>query len=301
MGEYSSQQQGTGQAQRDISTSFSSLVDIDLFGTSNSGKLRRSNEDHFVVVRCERVLETTFSNMLDNQPGNRVEETAYGMIVADGVGGEAAGEVASHEAIYGLLSLALQTPDWQFKWGPKEKNTVKWRMQDRFRRVNAALFQQAASHAALRGMCSTMTAALSHGTDLIIGHVGDSRAYLMRHGKLKRLTRDHTLAERLFDNRDTGENDRLIVELRNVLMQALGASDTECQPEVHDYVLEDGDQLLLCTDGLTDMVEDELIEAVLNRGANASVACRNLVDLALSHGGRDNVTAIVARYSIPET
>ena len=146
-----------------------------------------------------------------------------------------------------------------------------------------------------------MTAALSHGTDLIIGHIGDSRAYLMRGGKLKRLTRDHTLAERLIEEGVTGEDDRLIVELRNVLMQALGASDTDCQPEIHDYVLQDGDQLLLCTDGLTDMVEDELIEAILNRQAPAVVACGHLIDLALNHGGQDNVTAIVARYFIPET
>ena len=289
------------KVERDIPPPFSSLIDVDVFGTSNSGNLRRNNQDHFLVVRCERILETTFSNMLGNQPGRRFEETAYGMIVADGVGEEGAGEVASHEAIYGLLSLALHTPDWQFRWGPRERNTAMWRMQDRFRRLNTALFQQAASHAALRGMCTTLTAALSHGTDLIVGHIGDSRAYLMRGGKLKRLTRDHTLAERLVEDGVTGEDDRLIVELRNVLMQALGSSETDFQPEIHDYVLEDGDQLLLCTDGLTDMVEDELIEAVLNREAAASVACRNLVDLALNHGGRDNVTAIVARYSIPES
>ena len=289
------------KVERDIPSPFSSLIDVDVFGTSNSGNLRRNNQDHFLVVRCERILETTFSNMLGNRPGRRFEETAYGMIVADGVGEEGAGEVASHEAIYGLLSLALHTPDWQFRWGPRERNAAMWRMQDRFRRLNTALFQQAASHAALRGMCTTLTAALSHGTDLIIGHIGDSRAYLMRGGKLKRLTRDHTLAERLVEDGVTGEDDRLIVELRNVLMQALGSSETDFQPEIHDYLLEDGDQLLLCTDGLTDMVEDELIEAVLNREAAASVACRNLVDLALNHGGHDNVTAIVARYSIPET
>jgi len=113
-------------------------------------------------------------------------------------------------------------------------------------------------------------------------------------------TRDHTLAEPLFENGATEPNDRLIVELRNVLMQALGASESDCQPEVHDYVLENGDQLLLCTDGLTDMVEDDLIEAVLNKETPAVVVCRNLVDLALSNGGRDNVTAIVARYFIPD-
>ena len=144
-----------------------------------------------------------------------------------------------------------------------------------------------------------MTAALSHGKDLIIGHIGDSRAYLLRDGKLKRLTRDHTLAESLPDKTPSSENDQLLEELSTVLMQALGANEGDCKPDILDLVLEDGDQLLLCTDGLTDMVDDETIEAILNRDTTAAAAGRSLVDLALSNGGHDNVTAIVAHYRIP--
>lgn len=186
------------EGKRALPEPFSSKIDVDVFGMSHQGHVRRKNEDHFLVVRGGRNLETVFSNLVENRPGDRFEETAYGMIVADGVGGEAAGEVASREAIFNLLNLALRTPDWQFRWGPKEKNTVMWRIQDRFHRINAALLEQATAHAALRGMCTTMTAALSHGNDLIIGHIGDSRAYLLRDRKLKRLTRDHTLAASLF-------------------------------------------------------------------------------------------------------
>jgi len=278
---------------------FSSLVSVDVFGMSDKGHMRTRNEDHFIVVRCGRAVETVLSNIGTNQPGDLFEETGFGMVVADGVGGEAAGEVASRNAIYTLLSLSLHTPDWQFRWGPKERNTVMWRMKDRFRRVNAALMREAAVHASLNGMCTTMTAALSHGDDLIIGHVGDSRAYLLHDKKLVRLTRDHTLGARLVEDGTHNPNDRLVRELRNVLMQALGSRETECLPDVHDYVLEDGDQVLLCTDGLTDMVDDKLIEGVLNESSSAKTACKNLIDLALSNGGRDNVTAIVARYSIP--
>ncbi len=279
---------------------FSGKIDVDVFAMSHQGHVRRKNEDHFLVARGGRSLETVFSNLVESRPGDRFEETAYGMIVADGVGGEAAGEVASREAIFNLLSLALHTPDWQFRWGPKEKNTVMWRMQDRFRHINAALLEQATAHAALRGMCTTMTAALSHGKDLVIGHIGDSRAYLLRDGKLKRLTRDHTVAETLFPETIGPQSDRLLAELSNVLTQVLGASQSDCRPDVHDYVLENGDQLLLCTDGLHDMVDDELIEAILNKEEAAVAACRSLVDLALNNGGDDNVTAIVARYWIPQ-
>jgi protein phosphatase len=142
-------------------------------------------------------------------------------------------------------------------------------------------------------------AAVSHGDDLIIGHVGDSRAYLLHDGKLVRLTRDHTLGERLVEDGTHKPNDRLVRELRNVLMQALGSRETECIPDVHDYLIENNDQVMLCTDGLSDMVEDSLIEAVLNEASSAKTACQSLVDLALSNGGRDNITVIVARYSIP--
>jgi protein phosphatase len=286
-------------ADRELPQPFSSIVDVDVFGLTDRGHVRSKNEDHFLVVRGGRNLETVFSNVPENQPGARFEETAYGFVVADGVGGAAAGEVASREAIFGLLNLALRTPDWQFRWGHKERNTVMWRMKDRFRRVNAALIQQATAHAALNGMCTTMTAALSHGKDLVVGHIGDSRAYLLHHGILQRLTRDHTLAERLLADGLNQENDPLVVELRNTLMQALGSDDTECKPDVHEFELANGDQLLLCTDGLTDMVDDAVIESVLNEEESAQSVCRNLVDLALSNGGRDNITVIVARYSIP--
>lgn len=278
---------------------FSSLVAVDVFAMSDKGHVRTQNEDHFLVIRGGRAIETVMSNLGDSKPGDLFEESAFGMVVADGVGGEAAGEIASKQAIYTLLSLALHTPDWNFRWGPKERNTVMWRMKDRFRRVNAALLRDAAAHTTLSGMCTTMTAVISHGDDLIVGHIGDSRAYLLHRGKLVRLTRDHTLGERLVEDGTHKPNDRLVRELRNVLMQALGSKETECVPDVHDYLLENEDQVLLCTDGLTDMVEDPLIEAVLNEAPSSRAACQNLINLALSNGGRDNITVIVARYSIP--
>ena len=278
---------------------FSSLIAIDFYGMSDKGHVRTRNEDHFLVIRGGRAVETVMSNLGESQPGDLFEESAFGMVVADGVGGEAAGEIASRQAIYTLLSLALHTPDWNFRWGPRERNTVMWRMKDRFRRVNAALLRESANHASLSGMCTTMTCAVSYGDDLIVGHVGDSRAYLLHEDRLIRLTRDHTLGAQLVEDGTHTPNDRLVRELRNVLMQALGSRETECVPDVHDFLLEDGDQVLLCTDGLSDMVDDVLIESVLKDAPSAKAACQSLVDLALSNGGRDNITAIVARYSIP--
>ena len=273
-------------------------VTVDVCGMTDKGLVRAKNEDHFLVVRAARSLETIFTNLPEVKDAPAFEESGYGLVVADGVGGAPAGEVASRKAIYMLLNLALHTSDWQFRWGPKERNTVLWRMKDRFRNVNAALLADAAAHASLNGMCTTMTAAVTYGNDAIIGHIGDSRAYLMHQGTLIRLTRDHTLGGRLVEEGTHDPNDPLVLEFRGLLLQSLGSREGECHPDVHNYLLQDGDQLLLCTDGLTDMVEEAEIEAALNNATSANSACRRLIDLSLGSGGQDNVTVIVARYSI---
>jgi serine/threonine protein phosphatase PrpC len=279
---------------------YSSRINVDVFGMTDTGIVRSTNEDHFLIVRAGRALETVLTNLSEDEtmPGELYEETAYGMIVADGVGGQPGGGVASRLAIYKLLSFALHTADWQFRWGPRQKNTVMWRMKDRFRRVNAALLRAAASNASLSGMC-TMTAALTHGTDLIVGHIGDSRAYLLHGGKLIKLTHDHTVGARAGQEGTNTESDPYTMEFRGLLLQALGWRESECHPEIHDFRIQNEDQLVLCTDGLTDMLDEVDIESVLNTSTSAKSACQSLIDVALRKGGRDNVTVIVARYSVP--
>ena len=278
---------------------FSSRVNVDLYGITDKGYVRAKNEDHFLIVRCGRAVETVLTSLTEEEtlPGELYEETGYGMVVADGVGGVVGGEVASRQAIYTLLGLALHTPDWQFRWGAKEKSAVMWRMRDRFLRVNSALLRDATIHASRGGMWTTMTAAISNGTDLVVGHIGDSRAYLLHDGKLTRLTHDNRADGIVAE--DGIDADPLMRELSGVLMDALGSPEGECNPQVDTYLLSNGDQLLLCTDGLTDMVDDSEIELVLNSATNAKSACRSLIELSLNNGGRDNVTVIVARYSVP--
>ena len=284
----------------DLPEPFSSLVSVDLAGVSDKGLVRHNNQDHFIIVRGGRALETVSSNLSDISPGDIFDETVYGMVVADGLGGYAAGEVASQRAIYYLLSMVLHTPDWILRRGHSKGSDLMERMADRFRCVNAALLREAAAHASLNGMSTTMTAAISLGDDLIVTHVGDSRAYLQRRGNLQRLTRDHSLAERLMREGVKAPSDRLSRELRGILMQAIGAKDTECRPEVNHFVLADGDCLMLCSDGLTDQVDEHVIEDVLKQNQPAKESCQALVDLALKSGGLDNVTVLVGRYSIPD-
>jgi protein phosphatase len=160
---------------------------------------------------------------------------------------------------------------------------------------------QADADPALHGFGTTMTLALSLGRDLFVVHVGDSRAYLLRQQRLHRLTRDHTLAQALADRGLLAPQEAASSRLRHVLTQALGAQSAYDEPDVHEVPLHDGDCLLLCTDGLTEMVRDEGIAQVLASSDTAEEACRRLVQEALAAGGKDNVTAVVARYAFPAT
>lgn len=279
---------------------FSSNVRVDVFGLTHRGLVRPNNEDHFLVVRGGRELEAIMGNLPPDVVSRRFDEVFYGMAVADGLGGEVCGEIASRRALESLLSMVLHTPDWMLRLGKPEINEVMWRMADRFIRVHAALLHEAAQDPYLQGMSTTLTTALTMGDDLIITHVGDSRVYLIRDGQMRQLTRDHTLAQQLIDSGMHNQNDQLVKELRNVLKQALGAKVSECRPEVDYLKLADGDQLLLCTDGLSDAVESGVIAQVLNKNNSAKATAEELLGLALEKGGPDNITLIVSRYAFPK-
>lgn len=278
----------------------SSLTQVDLGACSHQGKVRTNNEDCFLVTRLERSLSTLLTNLPAGHVPDRQSEVAYAMLVADGMGGAAAGEVASSTAISELVKLGLQTPDWHMRLDNEGVNEVLARFNERFGKVREALIDRAATEPSLSGMGTTMTLAVSLGTNLIIVHVGDSRAYLFHEGQLHQLTRDQTLAQDLAELGVISPENAAKHPGRHVLTGALATQGEEAQAEFHQVWLADGDQVLLCTDGLTEMVTDAAILEVLRKPGSASDACRTLVDLALEGGGVDNVTAVLARYRIPE-
>jgi protein phosphatase len=280
--------------------SFSTLVQVDLAALSHQGLVRPNNQDRYLVVRGGRFLHTLMTNLEEGLVPHEFGDTVYAMAVADGMGGMAAGEVASRLALSTLVSLVLDTPDWIFSQEEPQVERLLKRSARRFRDVNEALVEETRRDPKLAGMGTTLTLAWSFGADLFITHVGDSRVYLLRQGALHRLTRDHTLAQALVDAGTISPQEVSTHRLRHVLTQAIGVGEEGGKPEVQHLGLADGDRLLLCTDGLTDMVDDETIASEL-QGASADVACRTLLDLALARGGRDNVTVVVAGYRIPAT
>ncbi len=278
----------------------SSLVEIDVDARSHPGYHRENNEDHFFVTRLGRTLKTMITSLPDEDVPACTEEVNYVMVVADGMGGHAAGEIASRMAISALVSLALDVPDWIFKVDDEHAPEIERRSRKYVQEVGAMLVERGRRDAALHGMGTTLTAVRSFGRDLLITHVGDSRAYLLRAGGLHRLTRDHTFAQLLVDGGHLAPGEVAASRHRHVLTNALGGTVEDVQVDTDQLQLEDGDRLLLCSDGLTDLVDDQTITNILGETTRSSDACERLVQRALDNGGRDNVTVIVAAYRLPE-
>jgi serine/threonine protein phosphatase PrpC len=278
----------------------SAMVQVDLAAQSHPGRVRPANEDHYLVMRFSRSLETLLTSLPPDLVPARSDEVGYGLLVADGVGGAAAGETASRLAIATLISHVLQTPDWIMSEEAPDVEQVIGRFAERYRSIHAALRAQGSADPSLAGMGTTMTLAFSFGASVVIGHVGDSRVYLFRRGQLHQLTRDHTYVQALVDLGQVSAEEAARHPLRHVLTRSLGGSERATEGDFQSALLADGDQLLLCTDGLTNMVNNETICRLLGGAGTADEACRALVSAALDGGGKDNVTVALARYHFPQ-
>ena len=276
-------------------------VNVDLGALSHQGHVRENNEDSYLVLRFGRSLENLITNLDDDLLERSYTVGGYGMLVADGMGGVAGGEIASRLALSKLVELVVDTSDWVLALKQQsDVTTVLERMADRFLQIDSAVRREADHDYTLQGMGTTLTVAAVLGSDLFIGHVGDSRAYLLRGSNLKQLTTDHTLAQALIDAGVADPDDPASRSMRHVLTAAVGSLGQEVDPQVQRFKLERGDQLLLCTDGLTETVEDSKIAHVLQDSASAQSACQALVDLALAGGGNDNITVVVAKFPSSE-
>jgi PPM family protein phosphatase len=278
----------------------SSQVKVEIAGATHCGHVRRNNEDHYLAVRFQRSLDILCTNLKDNTTEESFEEIGYGLLVADGMGGMAAGEVASRMALCKLVELVVNAPDWIMKFNrQQDENNMMERITERFRQVNEALRDEAAHDRSLSGMGTTLTVGVSLGSILLIGHIGDSRAYVLRGNELRQLTYDHNLAQALADAGNADPDDPARHVLHNVLTAALGTSTKRTDPQVLRFQLSPGDEVLLCTDGLTEMVSAKTIASALTAAPSSKAACDSLIDLALAAGGADNVTVLLARYQFP--
>ncbi len=172
-------------------------IRVEFAATSHPGKVRSNNEDHFLVTRMGRTFEAVSTNMPDGALPELVDEVAYGMVVADGMGGMAAGEKASQLAIRTGVDLVLNSPMWATRVDQEVARQLIDRMRAYFHEVDNAVIGQANANRHLSGMGTTLTVAYIIDSTAFIVHVGDSRAYHFRKGKLYQITRDHTMAQDL--------------------------------------------------------------------------------------------------------
>ena len=220
------------------------------------------------------------------------------MVVADGMGGAAAGERASAMAVERVETFALNTLKWFLHFSKEDESELVAELRKGLELADQAVVDEAETNAHFYGMGTTLTMAYSVGRDLFIVHAGDSRAYLYRQEKLVQISSDHTLVQLLVTGGVLSAEDAKTHARRNVVTNVLGGPTAGVHAEIHKVRLEHGDVLLLCSDGLTEPVEDQLIARTLAEVTDPVAASKRLVDLALQKGGPDNVTAIVARYSI---
>lgn len=273
-------------------------VRVDASGLSDRGLRRAGNEDHFLVAQIDRTWRTVQTNMPADAFPASVTNSVTVQIVADGMGGAVGGAVASRTVIATFVDIVLRTPNLILRLDKQNAQDVLTRMTVRFEKMKQALEEAVRLDPTLTGMGTTMTLAVNFQADLLVAHVGDSRAYLLRKGHLERLTRDQTIVQSLLDQGAISAEEMAHHPMRHVLAGVLGTKGKPIDVELRFISLEDGDQVLLCTDGLTEMVAEAVIADALAAAPTSEAACQRLVELANRHGGKDNVTAVVSRYQI---
>lgn len=274
-------------------TSFDQALEVG--GRTDPGRVRPRNEDHFVVADLDRLASVRETSLQRDRAPTRISAQGTVLMVADGIGGHGSGDVASSVALDAMVSdLATALPWFPRDGGaPAHSDEMAGELAAALLRCQAKLEDVAGRQGLDPRMGTTLTMAWILPPTVYVVHAGDSRCYLWREGKLERLTTDHTAAEQLrgLPGRDPAGDERL----RHVLVNAVGGGSRELRAEFHERELASGDRLLLCTDGLTNLVDDgEIAELVALDEPVASI-CDRLVDTALARGGTDNVTAVLAR------
>ncbi len=263
-------------------------IRVSVFGRTDLGRTRDHNEDTFLVADLDspRVL-----------PSLAVAEHVVGargslFMVADGMGGAAAGEIASSMAAQEIFDHLARV------WTHDPENTPEQfaiRMREAVEHANAEIHAYAGEHPEVRGMGTTLTAAGVHGPHLFLAQVGDSRAYLIRDGMAFQLTKDQSLTQRLVDAGELTEEEAETNARRNIILQALGP-DPRVKVVLSVQKLNRGDVLVVCSDGLTGLVRKTEIAAVVSSETNLAQVCETLIDLANERGGPDNITVVTARF-----
>lgn len=271
------------------------LLTVRSFGLTDRGKVRDTNEDQFLIAVLVKELQIQWTS-LPQRNFRRSNDRSHLFVVADGMGGRAGGETASALAIDSVESFVLESLKWFAQCKGEEHDHVLADFQRSLSQASSCVKAEAARRPELHGMGTTLTVAYSLNDELFVAHAGDSRCYLMRRRALYRLTRDHTLVDEMVHCGELTADEARHHRLRHIITNVVGGGCPEIEVEVHKLQLEAGDLVLLCSDGLTEMLSNEKISQILTSEPDAEQACRQLVASANAAGGNDNITVVVAHF-----
>jgi PPM family protein phosphatase len=265
------------------------------FGLTDRGQVRATNEDQFVSVELARTMSIHQTSV----PQAKVQYSSHRghlFIVADGMGGHQAGEVASALGVVSVEGFLLNTLKRFLNLQGGEEHEVMKDFQRALLEADARIIQEAYRHPEMFGMGTTLTMAFAVHWRLMIAHAGDSRCYLWSHGELHQLTQDHTKVAEMVREGILSPAQAARHPGRHVITNVLGGQVPGVRVEMHKLDLEPADVVLLCSDGLSEMVPDAGIAAILAEEPEPRRACERLVAEANLRGGKDNITALVARF-----
>ena len=266
----------------------------DIFGLSDQGRVRKTNEDQFLVAELSKsMLVHQTSLAMDDSTRLSGRRPGYLFLVADGVGGRPAGKEASRLAVDSIIRTVLGTMPWFFRLEDHEED-LEEELKRMLKTCQTKIEADALENPSRTGMGTTLTMAYVIWPRLYVVHVGDARAYLFRETGLSQITEDHTVAQALSPSAAVPSPYRM------VLWNVLGGGTTEVSPSVYKATLKERDVILLATDGLGRHVPDDRIADMLKDACSAREAATKLVAAANEGGGRDNTTVVVARFAIPE-
>jgi serine/threonine protein phosphatase PrpC len=259
----------------------------EIFGSSNVGLIRHDNQDSFMIAN----LETGDIATISAPTLVSVHTAPFILIVADGVGGAASGALASSIATETILS---ELHRWWHKVPKRSPESIEAALKRGIEVANKAIYQKANSSPEHHGMGTTTTLALVLDGEAYIAQVGDSRAYLVRKGSAKQLTKDQSFVQRLIDAGRMTQKEAAQSEHRNIILQALGPEE-KVVSDLYRVKLENDDVLVLCSDGLSNQVSAEEIGRITRGASKPEEICKALIDEAMHTGAPDNVTVIAAR------
>ncbi len=271
---------------------------IDVFGLSHPGRVRTENQDHFLVGSIHKTMSVLQSSLPEEYLGElRSPSRGFVFLVADGVGGVPGGQEASRTALSAIVDYVLRTMDLYVQMDPDVEPVFLADLVRSVQRSHEAVRAAGEGDEERAGMATTLTMVCIRWPRGYLVHVGDSRCYRLREGKLELLTRDQTMAQAMVDAGALSEDQAERSSLKHVLYSALGA--TRAEPFTLSTDVRWDDVMLLCSDGVTKHVTDDEIREALLRSTSAEATARELLDLALERGGSDNTTLIVGRLHRP--